>query len=104
MLAHEERLVERMWVKFSMGKTVTNAVCSDFFFSIIRPQRSLSHLNAFEVLDVIVNCPLPIDHAHNKPPENEPLPTIEVTHIELTDVAEPTPSARPTRQTQKEPA
>jgi len=116
MQIHEERLVERMWLKFSMGKTITNAVCSDFFFSTIRAQRSLGHLNAFEVLDIIVNCPLPIDHAHKKPPQNEPLPTIEVTHIELADVELPTGSTQPfpstqstrtaqsTRSTEEEPA
>ena len=78
MQVNEERLVERMWVKFSMGKTITNSVCSDFFFTMIRPQRSLSHLNAFEVLDTIVNCPLPKGHADRKPPKNQPLPTVEV--------------------------
>ncbi len=78
MLDSEERLVERMWVKFSVGKTVTNSVCSDFFFTMIRSQRSLSHLNAFEVLDTIVNCELPAGHAQRKPPKNQPLPTVEV--------------------------
>jgi len=91
MQVHEKRLVERMWVKFSAGKTITNAVCSDFFFSAIRVQRSLGHLNAFEVLDVIVNCPLPPDHAVHTPAKNSPLPTIEVTHVELTDVDQPIP-------------
>ena len=78
MEINEERLVEKMWVKFSIGKIVTNSVCSDFFFTMIRPQRSLSHLNAFEVLDTIVNCPLPADHSERKQSKNQSLPTAEV--------------------------
>lgn len=77
MQVNEERLVERMWVKFSMGKTITNAVCTEFFFSAIRTQRSLSHLSAFEVLDTVVNCPLPAGHAQRKPLKNHHVSAVE---------------------------
>lgn len=87
MQKNEERLVERMWIKFSVGKTVTNSVCTDFFFTMIRPDRTFSHLNAFEVLDTIVNCELPVGHEHRREPRRERLPTVEViqeTSVEIT--------------------
>lgn len=61
MTRAEEALVARMWIEFAAGKTITNAVCSDFFFSSIRPEPGLRHLDAFEVLDTIVNTELPSD-------------------------------------------
>ncbi|MEM7220831.1 MAG: hypothetical protein AAF515_20885 [Pseudomonadota bacterium] len=59
MTKAEERLVASMWIEWARGKTITNALCSDFFFTCIRPDRSLHHLNAFEVLDTIVNTEIP---------------------------------------------
>ena len=78
MQRNEEQLVERMWKSFSAGKRVTNSVCSDFFFTMIRPDRNLSHLNAFEVLDTIVNCDLPPGHEYRRAVRRETLPTVEV--------------------------
>ena len=75
MQPNEERLIERMWIEFSLGKTVNNSVCSDFFFTMIRPDRNLSHLNAFEVLDTIVNCELPPGHAKKRQPRYPVRPT-----------------------------
>ena len=59
MTRAEEALVVRMWMDWAAGKTITNSVCSDFYFTLIRPERGLRHLNAFEVLDTIVNTELP---------------------------------------------
>lgn len=59
MTRAEEALVSRMWIDWADGKTITNSVCSDFFFTLIRPEPGLRHLNAFEVLDTIVNTELP---------------------------------------------
>jgi len=76
-----------MWIEFSRGKNVTNSVCSDFFFTIIRPDRNFSHLNAFEVLDTIVNCDLPEGHDRSLVRKRRPLPTVEVieeTAVEIT--------------------
>ncbi len=87
MQKYEERLVERMWIEFSRGKVVTNSVCSDFFFTMIRPDRNFSHLNAFEVLDTIVNCDLPPRHDQPISRPRRPLPEVEVieeTTVEIT--------------------
>jgi hypothetical protein len=35
-------------------------VCCDFFFTEIRTDRALRHINAFEVLDTIVNAVPPV--------------------------------------------
>ena len=45
----------REWLRFSTDKVETQQTYSDFFFDIIRTDASLRHLNAFEVLDVVVN-------------------------------------------------
>ena len=99
MQHHEEHLIERMWIEFSRGKTVNNSVCSDFFFTMVRPDRNFSHLNAFEVLDTIVNCELPVGHdrplvrkrkplvGHELDVQSDRLPTlegIEETTVEIT--------------------
>ena len=97
MQRNEERLVERMWIEFSRGKTVTNSVCSDFFFTMIRPDRNFSHLNAFEVLDTIVNCDLPTGHDRSTPRKRirEPLPTVEVIEETAVEITIETPAAVP---------
>jgi len=91
---NEEKLVERMWIKFSTGKTVTNSVCSDFFFTMIRPDRNFSHLNAFEVLDTIVNCDLPPGHENRRllpRRKSQPLPTVEVEETPVEEITVESP-------------
>ena len=63
---------------------MTNSVCSDFFFTMIRPDRKFSHLNAFEVLDTIVNCDLP--SGHHLPLPRRRLPLLEVEIVEETEL------------------
>ena len=95
MQSSEEQLIERMWIKFSAGKTVTNSVCSDFFFTMIRPERHFSHLNAFEVLDTIVNCDLPPGHENRKRlprRRREPLPTVEVEETPVEEITVESPA------------
>ena len=36
-----------------------NQLCTDFFFEVIRRHVTYQHLNAFEVLDVVVNAKRP---------------------------------------------
>ena len=55
MTRSEEGAVIKEWLRFSTDKVETQQTYSDFFFDIIRTDAGLRHLNAFEVLDVVVN-------------------------------------------------
>ncbi len=80
-----------MWIEFSRGKVVTNSVCTDFFFSMVRPDRNFGHINAFEVLDTIVNCELPLGHEQARVREQLPLPTVEVVEESALEITIETP-------------
>lgn len=92
MQLNEEQLIERMWIEFSRGKVVTNSVCTDFFFTMVRPDRHFSHINAFEVLDTVVNCDLPIGHEQPGVRKRLPLPTVEVIEEPTVEITIETPS------------
>jgi len=89
---NEEQLIERMWIEFSRGKAITNSVCTDFFFTMVRPDRNFSHINAFEVLDTVVNCELPRGHEHPRIRKRLPLPTVEVIEEPTVEITIETPS------------
>ncbi len=57
--SQEESAVGRLWSTWSVGKTINNQLCTDFFFEVIRRHATYQHLNAFEVLDVVVNVKEP---------------------------------------------
>lgn len=92
MQPNEEQLIERMWIEFSRGKVITNSVCTDFFFTMVRPHRNFSHINAFEVLDTVVNCDLPEGHEHPRIRKRLPLPTVEVVEESALEITIETPA------------
>ncbi len=60
MTRGEEVAVVREWSAWSVGKPSSNQAYADFFFEVVRAHPELRHLNAFEVLDVIVNAAPPV--------------------------------------------
>ena len=59
MTSHEESAVTKLWSTWRAGKMLDNQLCTDFFFEVIRRHVTYQHLNAFEVLDVVVNAKRP---------------------------------------------
>jgi hypothetical protein len=45
----------RLWANWSVGSSVNNQTCTDFYFDVVRQHPDLGELNAFEVLDALVN-------------------------------------------------
>jgi len=55
MTRREEAAVLELWSRWFRGKPRSNQSYVDFYFDIIQPHEFLGRINAFEILDVLVN-------------------------------------------------
>ena len=56
MTRREEAAVLELWSRWFQGKPRSNQSYVDFYFDIIQPHRFLGRINAFEILDILVNA------------------------------------------------
>ena len=55
MNRREEATVLELWSHWFQGKPRSNQSYVDFYFDVIQPHQTLGRINAFEILDVLVN-------------------------------------------------
>jgi hypothetical protein len=58
MTRREEAAVLELWSRWFQGKPRSNQSYVDFYFEIVQPHRLLGRINAFEILDILVNAEL----------------------------------------------
>ena len=63
MTRGEEAAVLQLWSRWFQGKPRSNQSYVDFYFDVIQPHRQLGRINAFEILDVLVNTESPPEPA-----------------------------------------
>ena len=56
MTRDDRALLLRAWLSWSEGRSVTNQTCLEFLDQVVRPDRRLANVHAFEVLDLVVNA------------------------------------------------
>lgn len=56
MTRREEAAVLELWSRWFQGKPRSNQSYVDFYFEIIQPHQFLGRINAFEILDILVNA------------------------------------------------
>lgn len=56
MNRREEATVLELWSRWFQGKPRSNQSYVDFYFDVIQPHQTLGRINAFEILDVLVNA------------------------------------------------
>ena len=56
MTRREEAAVLELWYRWFQDKPRSNQSYVDFYFDVIQPHQFLGRINAFEILDILVNA------------------------------------------------
>lgn len=70
MTRGEEAAVLELWSRWFQDKPRSNQSYVDFYFDVIQPHRLLGRINAFEILDVLVNTESLSEQAQRQAPED----------------------------------